>query len=331
MINTYTFQLHDQVSRTKVRFQNRYGIELIGDLYQPKVQEGKLPALPVSGAFGAVKEQTSGFYANELASRGFIALAFDNSFTGESGGATRNLASPEIFTEDFSAAVDFLGTLPNVDRNKIGVMAICGLSGMAITAAINDPRIKAVATASMYYMSRSISKGYADSYSSEDRQKIRHYLAQERWAAVDQNTLSTGPHEIMFNDQGDVVKTQGLPDILPDFLKENPVISAFHNYYKTPRGYHERSVNSTGAWVSTTPQAFFNFSLTNYLEEMDRPMLLIAGENAHSRYYSEDVAKQVPEIAELLIVPNADHVDLYDKVEKIPFERLENFFKENLK
>lgn len=330
MTNTYTFQLHDQVTRSKVRFKNRYGIELVGDLYQPKEQVGQLPALPVSGAFGAVKEQTSGFYANELASRGFIALAFDNSFTGESSGDTRNIASPELFTEDYSAAVDFLGSLSNVDRNKIGLMAICGLSGMAITAAINDKRIKAVATASMYDMSRSISKGYADSYTTADRQKIRDYLAQERWAAVDQKETSTGPHEIMFDEQGEVIKTQGLPEVLPDFLKDNPVVSAFHNYYKTERGYHERSVNSTGSWVSTTPQAFFNFSLTNFIEEMDRPMLLIAGEKAHSRYYSEDVAKQAPKVSELLIVPEADHVDLYDQTAKIPFDRLETFFKEKL-
>ncbi|HEL1676638.1 TPA: alpha/beta hydrolase [Streptococcus suis] len=330
MTNTYTFDLHDNVTRTSVRFKNRYGIELAGDLYQPKNTIGKLAALTVSGAFGAVKEQTSGFYANELASRGFVALAFDNAFTGQSGGEVRNVASPDIFTEDYSAAVDFLGRLDIVDRNRIGVMAICGLSGMAITAAINDKRIKAVATASMYDMSRSISKGYADNYSLADRNKIRDYLAAQRWADVDAGNFATGPHEITFDENGDVLVTQGLPEIIPDFLKDNPVLTAFHNYYKTERGYHKRSVNSTGAWTATTPQAFFNFPLVTNVEEMDRPMLLIAGENAHSRYYSEDVAKAAGDIAELVIVPNADHVDLYDKVEKIPFDQLVSFFNQAL-
>lgn len=330
MINTYTFSLHDNVIRTSVRFKNRYGIELAGDLYQPKETSGKLAAIPVSGAFGAVKEQTSGFYANELASRGFVTLAFDNSFTGESGGDVRNVASPEIFTEDYSAAVDFLGTLDIVDRNRIGIMAICGLSGMAITAAINDKRIKAVATSSMYDMSRSIFKGYVDSYNLADRNKIRDYLARQRWSDVDSGTFATGPHEISFDENGEVLVTKGLPEVIPDFLKDNPILTAFHSYYKTERGYHERSVNSTGAWTATTPQAFFNFSLMTNLEEMDRPMLLIAGENAHSRYYSEDVVKAAGDIAELFIVPDANHVDLYDKTEKIPFDKIENFFRESL-
>ncbi|MGT2757428.1 alpha/beta hydrolase [Streptococcus ovuberis] len=261
MVSTYTFELNDKVVRTSVRFKNRYGIELAGDLYQPKNAQGKLPALPVSGAFGAVKEQTAGFYANELASRGFITLAFDPSFTGESGGESRNVASPDIFTEDYSAAVDFLGTLEQVDRNRIGLMAICGLSGMALTAATNDVRVKAVATASMYDMSRSIAKGYKDGYTLEERQKIRQYLAQQRWSDVDTGRYATGPHEISFDEAGEVIVSQILPDVIPDALKDNQVLVAFHNYYKTERGYHERSVNSTGAWTATTPQAFFNFPL----------------------------------------------------------------------
>ncbi|MDO4814233.1 MAG: alpha/beta hydrolase [Gemella sp.] len=331
MTNNYTFELNTGVKRSKVRFKNRYGIELVGDLYVPENIQGKLAAIPVSGPFGAVKEQSSGFYANELARRGFVALAFDNSFTGESGGESRDLASPEIFTEDYSAAVDFLGTLEYVDREKIGALAICGLSGMAITAAINDVRIKAVATTSMYDMSRSISKGYNDFYTTEDKDRIRIYLAEQRWADVDSGSKAKGPHEISFSEDGQVVVSNILPDVIPDFLKDNEVLVAFHNYYKTKRGFHERSVNSTSAWLSTTPQSFFNFSLMRDLENMKTPLLLVAGEKAHSRYYSEDVAKEAGDNAELVIIPDSDHVDLYDQKEKIPFDKLENFFRSNLK
>ncbi|MDN4014163.1 alpha/beta hydrolase [Chryseobacterium gambrini] len=328
----YTFLLHENVLRKKVSFKNRYGITLVGDLYTPEnAGNKKLPALVVSGPFGAVKEQSSGLYANELASRGFITLAFDNSFTGESGGEVRNVASPDIFTEDFSAGVDYLGLLPNVDREKIGVMAICGLSGMALTAATSDSRIKAVATASMYDMSRSISKGYADSYTDEQRHKIIDYLSEQRWADAKNGTYDVALHEIPFDDKGNlIIIKSGLPDQLPP--DSNPVLAAFYDYYKTPRGFHPRSVNSTTAWTATTPVAFFNFPMAANIKMISpRPILLIAGEKAHSRYYSEDVYTSASEPKELYIVPNANHVDLYDRMDKIPFDKIEAFFKMNLK
>ncbi len=328
----YTFQLNENVNRKKVTFKNRYGIMLTGDLYTPKnIGNKKLPALVVSGPFGAVKQQSSGLYANELASRGFVTLAFDNSFTGESGGEVRNVASPDIFTEDFSAGVDYLGLLPNVDREKIGVMAICGLSGMALTAATSDSRIKAVATASMYDMSRSISKGYPDSYTDEQRRKIVDYLSEQRWKDAESGKYDIALHEIPFDDKGNlIVVKSGLPNELPE--NPNPVLKAFFDYYKTPRGFHKNSINSTTAWTATTPMAFFNFPMaTNIALISPRPILLVAGEKAHSLYYSEDIYKLASEPKELYIVPNADHVDLYDKMDKIPFDKLDTFFKENLK
>lgn len=330
--NHYTFQLNDKVNREKISFKNRYGILIVGDLYTPKNRDNqKLPALVLSGPFGAVKEQSSGLYANELATRGFVALAFDNSFTGESGGEVRNVASPDIFTEDFSAAVDYLGLLPTVDRNKIGIMAICGLSGMALTAATSDTRIKAIATASMYDMSRSISKGYMDSYTDEQRRKIIDYLSEQRWKDAENKKSDIALHEIPFDENGNVIVVKsGLPDTLPP--NPNPVLAAFHNYYKTPRGFHPRSINSTTAWTATTPMAFFNFPMiTNINLISPRPIMLIAGEKAHSRYYSEDIHKLATEPKELVIVPNADHVDLYDKMDKIPFDKIEVFFKTNLR
>lgn len=329
--NHYTFQLNDKVTRQKVSFKNRYGIVLVGDLYTPKnIGNQKLPALVLSGPFGAVKEQSSGLYANELAARGFVTLAFDNSFTGESGGEVRNVASPDIFTEDFSAAVDYLGLLPSVDRNKIGAMAICGLSGMALTAATSDTRIKAIATASMYDMSRSISKGYMDSYTDEQRRKIIDYLSEQRWKDAENKEFDIALHKIPFDENGNlIVIKNGLPNTLPP--NPNPVLAAFYNYYKTPRGFHPRSINSTTAWTATTPMAFFNFPMaTNISLISPRHIMLIAGEKAHSRYYSEDIYKLATEPKEFVIVPNADHVDLYDKMDKIPFDKIEMFFKTNL-
>jgi len=328
----YTFQLNENVNRKKVTFKNRYGITLTGDLYTPKnLGDKKLPALVVSGPFGAVKEQSSGLYANELASRGFVTLAFDNSFTGESGGEVRNVASPDIFTEDFSAAVDYLGLQSSVDRNKIGVMAICGLSGMAITAAASDSRIKAIATASMYDMSRSISKGYKDYYTKEQRHKLIDYLSQQRWIDAENGNYALGFHEIPFDDKGNIVKGDHLmPDTLPQ--NPNPILADFYGYYKTKRGYHPRSINSTSAWTATTPMSFFSFPMMANIDMISpRPIMLIAGEKAHSRYYSEDVYKMAPESKELIIVPGATHCDLYDKRDMIPFDKLEKFFKDNLK
>nr|WP_315821606.1 alpha/beta hydrolase [Paraflavitalea speifideiaquila] len=285
----------------------------------------------MSGPFGAVKEQSSGLYANELAARGFVTLAFDPSFTGESGGDVRNVGSPEINTEDFSAAVDYIGLLPSVDRNRIGVMGICGLSGMALTAATSDSRIKAVATASMYDMSRSISRSYKDSYTMEQRHKVINYISKQRWIDAENGKTAVGLHEVPFDENGNIIKgNKGLPDTLPN--KPNPVLTAFWNYYKTPRGFHPRSINSTTAWTATTPMSFFSFPMAANIQMISpRPILLIAGENAHSRYYSEDIYKMASEPKELVIVPGADHVDLYDRLDKIHFDKLTAFFTQNLK
>ena len=326
------FAPSDRVTYRKVSFSNRYGIRLCGDLYTPRAALAgqRLPALAVSGPFGAVKEQSSGLYAQQLAERGFIALAFDPSFTGESGGEVRNVGSPEIFSEDFSAAVDHLGLLANVDRSRIGAMAICGLSGMALTAATSDSRIKAVATASMYDMSRSISRGYRDSYTPAQRHQIIDYLSQQRWEDAAQHRYAPGFHEVPFDQNGQIVKgDRVLPEQLPQ--DPNPVLASFFDYYRTPRGFHPRSINSTTAWTATTPTAFFSFPLAANLELIaPRPILLVAGANAHSRYYSEDIYQAAKGPKELLIVPDADHVDLYDRLEKIPFERLAAFFRSAL-
>jgi fermentation-respiration switch protein FrsA (DUF1100 family) len=327
----YTFPLSEKVTRQAVTFKNRYGITVSGDLYTPKnTGNQKLAAIILSGPFGAVKEQSSGLYANELAARGFITLAFDPSFTGESGGEVRNVGSPEIFTEDFSAAVDYIGLLPSVDRARIGVMGICGLSGMALTAATSDSRIKAVATASMYDMSRSISRSHKDSYTPEQRRKVVDYLSEQRWRDAETGKAALGLHEVPFDEKGNLVKgTRVLPDTLPK--DPNPVLAAFFDYYRTPRGFHPRSINSTTAWTATTPVSFFSFPMAANIELISpRPIMLIAGENAHSRYYSEDVYKVASGPKELVIVPKADHVDLYDKLDVIPFDKLTSFFTEHL-
>lgn len=329
----FTFQLSDPVTREKVSFKNRYGITISGHLYRPKNNDTskKYAALVLSGPFGAVKEQSSGLYANEMAKRGFVALAFDPSFTGESGGEVRNVASADIFTEDFSAAVDYLGLQTYVDRTKIGALAICGLSGMAITAAASDTRIKAVATASMYDMSRSISKSYMDSYTNEQRHKVIDYLSQQRWEDAEKGSYGLGFHEIPFDEKGNIVKGEKLlPDNLP--ANPNPVLADFYSYYKTKRGYHPRSINSNSAWTATTPISFFNFPMhANIALLSPRPIMLIAGEKAHSRYYSEDVYKLASEPKELVIVTGATHCDLYDKVDLIPFDKLATFYATNLK
>ncbi|NIG36083.1 alpha/beta hydrolase [Pantoea sp. Ap-959] len=327
-----TFPKSNQVVHSKVTFYNRYGILLAADLYQPKEKlKRALPAIIFSGPFGAVKEQSSGLYAQTLAERGFITLAFDPSFTGESGGNTRDTASPDIYTEDFSAAVDYLGLQPLVDRNRIGVMAICGLSGMAITAAASDSRIRAVATASMYDMSRSISLSYQDSYTQEQRHKIIDYVSQQRWEDTENHMPSRGYHEIPFDDNGNIIKRDRLfPATLPK--DADPVIASFYDYYCTLRGFHSRSVNSVTAFTATTPASFFSFPLMYNLELLSpRPLMLIAGANAHSLYYSQDVYEKATTSKELVIIADADHVDLYDKTEKIPFSKIERFFKDNLR
>jgi uncharacterized protein len=327
-----TFPKSDEVDHQKVTFKNRYGITLTADLYLPKNRGGnRLPALAVSGPFGAVKEQVSGLYAQAMAERGFVALAFDPSFTGESGGQPRHVASPDINTEDVSAAVDFLGLHESVDRNRIGALGICGYSGMSLTAATTDSRIKAVATASMYDMSRSISRGYQDSYTKAQRRQIMDYLGQQRWADAEKGSHAVGYHEVPFDAQNNIVKGQRiLPETLP--RDADRVTASFFDYYRTPRGFHPRGINSTTAWTATTPMSFFSFPMYTNIEMISpRPILLVAGENAHSRYYSEDVYKMASEPKELLIVPGADHVDLYDKMDKIPFDKFAEFFASSLR
>jgi uncharacterized protein len=327
-----TFPKSDKVDHRKVTFRNRFGITLAGDLYVPKNRGSRrLPALAVSGPFGAVKEQPSGLYAQAMAERGFVTLAFDPSFTGESGGQPRNVASPDINTEDVSAAVDFLGLQDSVDRNRIGALGICGYSGMSLTAATTDSRIKAVATASMYDMSRSISRGYKDSYTKAQRQQVMDYISQQRWADAQNGSYARGYHEVPFDAKNNIVKGQRiLPETLPK--DADPVTADFFDYYRTPRGFHPRGINSTTAWTATTPMSFFNFPMYANIEMISpRAILLVAGENAHSRYYSEDVYKIASEPKELLIVPDADHVDLYDRMDKIPFDKFAEFFSKNLK
>jgi uncharacterized protein len=316
-VEHYTFQLSDKVTRQKVSFKNRYGITISGDLYLPKNIETKtLSALAISGPFGAVKQQSSGLYANQMAERGFAVIAFDPSYTGESGGEPRNLASPEINTEDFSAAVDFLGLQKNVDRNKIGIIGICGFGGFALNATAVDKRIKAVATTSLYDMTRVMSKGYNDSVTPEQRTKTLEDLSQQRWKDAENGKPANGSRNLQEKLKGDE----------PQFVKE------YFDYYKTPRGFHPNSLNSNGAWLVTNPISFMNMPILTYVKEISpRPMLLIAGENAHSRYFSEDIYKVTSEPKELMIIPHAVHVDLYDKVEVIPFDKLELFFRENLK
>ena len=315
----YTFELSDNVTREKVHFTNRYGITLTGDLYLPKNHGNeKLPALAISGPYGAVKEQASGLYANQFAQRGFAVVAFDPSYTGESGGEPRNVASPDINTEDFSAAIDFLGTQSSVDREKVGIMGICGFGGMGLNAAAVDKRVKAVAVASMYDMSRVTARGYFDAMTAEQRSQMLEQLGQQRWKDAENGKPAYG--------------TAGLPE--PEQLTGNEpeFVQGYVNYYKTERGFHPRSINSNGSWTATNALSFMNMPLLTYINEISpRPILIIAGENAHSRYFSEDAYNAAHEPKELMIIPGAVHTDLYDKVDVIPFDKLESFFKENLK
>lgn len=310
-IEHYTFQISEKVTRQKVSFKNRYGIMLSGDLYLPKnTGDKKLSALAISGPFGAVKEQSSGLYANQMAERGFAVVAFDPSYTGESTGEPRNLASPEISTEDFSAAVDFLGIQKNVDREKIGIIGICGFGGFALNATAIDKRIKAVATSTMYDMTRVMSKGYNDVVTLDQRTKTLEQLGQQRWKDAENGTFAYGPegNKVLKGDE-------------PQFLKE------YYDYYRTERGLHKRSVNSGNAWTATTPISFMNMPILTYIKEISpRPVLIIAGENAHSRYFSETAFQNAIEPKELIIVPTAVHIDFYDKVDVIPFDKLETFF-----
>lgn len=310
----YTFELSDKVTRQRVTFKNRYGITLTGDLYTPKNAGNNLSAIAISGPFGAVKEQSSGLYANQMAERGFVVLAFDPSYTGESGGEPRNVASPDISTEDFSAAIDFLGIQKNIDRNKIGIIGICGWAGFALNATAIDKRVKAVAVTSMYDMTRVMSKGYNDKMTAEERTKLLEQLGEQRWKDAENGTPAYQP---AYN------KLSG---------GEAQFQIEYHDYYMTSRGYHERSINSGNAWTITTPISFMNMPILTYIKEISpRPIFMIAGENAHSRYFSEDAFKMASEPKELMIIPNAVHVDLYDKIDVIPFDKLDTFFKQHLK
>ena len=312
-----TFPKSDLVEHSKVTFHNHYGITLVADMYVPKGTEGKLPAIAVSGPFGAVKEQTSGIYAQHMAERGFLTIAFDPSSTGESGGEPRRMASPDINTEDFLAAVDFLSNQENVDPERIGIIGICGFGGMAINAAALDPRIKATVTSTMYDMSRVAREGYFGSADSEEARDAQ----RQAWAAQRTEEYRTGDYK----RAGGVVDP--LPDDAPWFVKD------YHAYYKTPRGYHPRSGNSTDGWNITGTMSFLNQPLLDMAGEIKTPVLLIHGEKAHSRYFSEGAfAKLKGDNKELLIIPGAVHTDLYDdKAGVIPYDKMETFFKENLK
>ncbi|WP_229772118.1 alpha/beta hydrolase [Olsenella porci] len=310
-----TFPRDERVDHEKVTFVTRYGITLAADLYKPKGAEGKLSAIAVCGPFGAVKEQASGLYAQEMATRGLLAIAFDPSFTGESGGQPRRVASPDINTEDFCAAVDYLSCREDVDPDRIGIIGICGFGGMAINAAALDPRIKATAAMTMYDMSRVTREGYfgsTDSKEARDEQR-------RAWAA--QRTADYKAGE--YTRAGGVVDP--LPNDAPQFVRD------YHDYYKTPRGYHERSGNSTDGWNATGTISFMNQPLLDMACEIDTPVLLVHGEKAHSRYFSEGAYERLRgDNKELVIIPGASHVDLYDNRDTIPFDRLEAFFGKSL-
>ena len=319
--NGYSFPLRDHVTRKKVQFHNRYGIQLTGDLYLPGNFSGKLAAVAVAGPFGAVKEQCAGLYAEELASRGFAAMAFDPSFIGESGGTVRNVASPDINTEDFSAAVDFLSVQSFIDPEQVGILGICGWGGMALNAAAMDTRIKATVTSTMYDMSRVNAKGYFDAADSADaRYETRKALNAQRTADY---------------QSGSYVRAGGVVDPLPEdapfFVKD------YYDYYKTERGYTERSLNSNDGWNLTSSLSFLNMPILRYTNEIRSAVLIIHGEKAHSCYFSKDAFADMVngnpyrENKELLLLPDAVHTDLYDRKDIIPFDKIEQFFHEYLR
>lgn len=311
-----TFPRSEQVEHKKVTFHNRYGVTLAADLYAPRGVDGPLPALAVSGPFGAVKEQSSGLYAQKMAEKGFLTIAFDPSFTGESGGFPRNVASPDINTEDFQAAVDFLSVQENVDPERIGIIGICGWGGMALNAAAIDPRIKATVASTMYDMTRVTAKGYFDAEDSEQaRFEKRKALCAQRTEDYKSGTYARA---------GGVVDP--LPADAPDFLKD------YYAYYKTERGYHPRSLNSNDGWNVTSSLSFLNMPILQYSQEIRSAVLLIHGDQAHSCYFSRDAyAKLTGDNKELLLIPGAVHTDLYDNLDVIPFDRMAAFFTEYLK
>ncbi len=310
------FPISEKVDHRKVTFVNRYGITLAADMYIPKDNEGKLPAIAVSGPFGAVKEQSSGLYAQQLAERGFLTIAFDPSFTGESGGMPRRVASPDINTEDFSAAVDFLSVQPNVDSERIGILGICGWGGIAIQTAINDPRIKATCASTMYDMTRVSANGYFDADNTiEKRNHMRASLAQQRTEDY------TG---------GQYKRAGGVVDPVPDNALQ--FIKDYHAYYKTPRGFHPRSGNSTDGWNVTSVLPFINFKFYDYADELESAVLIVHGDQAHSYYFGKDTfAKLKGNNKLMLTVKGASHCDLYDQIDIIPFDEITAFFNEYLK
>lgn len=309
------FPKSDRVDHGKIVFHNRYGITLAADLYKPKQAEGRLAAIAVCGPFGAVKEQSSGLYAQILAERGFLAIAFDPSFTGESGGEPRNVASPDINTEDFCAAVDYLCSREDVDPERIGIIGICGWGGFALNAAAIDTRIKATVTSTMYDMSRVTANGYFDAMDSDARYELRKQLNAQRT-----EDYVNGSYALA----GGVVDP--LPDDAPQFVKD------YHAYYKTARGYHKRSLNSNGGWNKTSALSFINMPILSYSSEIRSAVLMLHGEKAHSRYFSEDAFKKLQgDNKELVIIPGASHVDLYDNLKMIPFDKIEQFMRTYLK
>lgn len=306
------FPKSDKVNHSKITFVNRYGITLVADLYQPINASGRMPAIAVSGPFGAVKEQCSGLYAQKMAERGYLTIAFDPSFTGESGGTPRYVASPDINTEDFSAAVDYLLTRDDVDSERIGIIGICGWGGFAINAAAMDTRIKATVASTMYDMSRVNANGYYDSMNADQRYELKKQLNEQR--TVDARNGS-------YERAGGVVDP--LPDDAPQFVKD------YYAYYKTPRGYHPRSLNSNDGWNKTSSLSFINMPILSYCDEIRSAVLLIHGEKAHSRYFSEDTYKRLKgDNKRLHIIPGANHTDLYDNLSVIPFDEIDKFMKE---
>lgn len=313
------FPKSDKVNHRKVTFVNRYGITLAADLYEPKNYSGKLAAIAVAGPFGAVKEQVSGRYAQEMAERGFLTIAFDPSFTGESGGQPRNTTSPDINTEDFSAAIDFLSTQPNVDAERIGIIGICGWGGFALNVAAQDPRIKATVTSTMYDMTRVMANGYFDF--DKDIETLRSTRKETRKTVAAQRTedYRSGVYKM-----SGAVPTE-ITDDMPQFVKD------YHDFYQTKRGYHPRSFGSTTGGTLTSSLVFMNMPILFYSNEIETPVLMIHGEKAHSRYFSEDTFKKLNgSNKELMIIPNANHIDLYDNMKVIPFDKIEKFFADNL-
>lgn len=315
-----TFPKSEKVNHQKVTFHNRYGIELVGDLYTPKSAQGRLPAIAVCGPFGAVKEQASGLYAQTMAERGFLTLAFDPSFTGESGGDIRYMASPDINTEDFQAAVDYLSTLETVDADRIGIIGICGWGGLALNTAALDTRVKATVTSTMYDMARVNANGYFDSEDSADaRYAKRVALNAQRTRDYRNGTYALG---------GGVVDP--LPEDAPFFVKD------YYDYYKTPRGYHARSLNSNGGWNVIGCMSFMNQPILRYSNEIRSAVLMFHGEKAHSCYFTKDAYAHMmegnayPDNKELLIIPGAVHTDLYDRTDVIPFDKITEFFRKEL-